>query len=130
MDIVFVGQNDDEVALEALEILKQKGVQVAQVSLLPDELPQEWIVLTGKNLPRRFPSGHVRIKKDEQTVFLRSNQERRAKNPVGFETAVVGIAIEFGALPPIESTRKRKRRKRSPFSRKTHPAGITEIYPE
>lgn len=124
MDIVFVGQSDDTIAIEALEILQRKGVQVAQVSAFSDELPKEWVILTGKNLPRRFPNGHLRIAKDQQTIFLKANQGRRAKNPDGFETAVVRMAIEFGALSPIKSSKKRKRRKGGPFSQKTRQAGI------
>ena len=130
MDITFVARETDAVALEALEILKQKGVRVNQVSSLPDDLPKEWVVLIGEGFSGHFPSGHLRIKKDEQRVFVRVNAPRRIKNPDGFEIAVVNMAIVFKALPRIEPRKKSNRRRGSPFSRKMRPAGIAGIYPE
>lgn len=129
MAITFVAQDKDAVALEALEILKQRKVQVVQVPRIPDEVPEEWVVLTGET-PPRFPNGHLRIIKEEQKVFVRNHRERRARNPEGFEAAVVGMAREFGALPPIEPSKKRRYGRGGPFSRKVFTPGITGIYPE
>lgn len=94
---VFVAvQGDQPVVFEALSILAGRGVATAISPETPSQLPQGCILLTGSNLPTRFPSSHVRVL--GQVVYVRLNPNKRERNPQGFRIAIEEMAIRLGVL--------------------------------
>ena len=109
-----VVQGDQPVAFEALHILAQRGAETAVLSELPSKLLDGHILLTGNNLPTRFPSAHLRMR--GQVVYVRVNAGKRERNPGCFEVAVVEMAIRLGAMVRASSP-KRHRERRYPYGR-------------
>jgi len=109
--LLFVAEEEDLLAREALDLLREAGAQTKVVWIAVESAPSNRIVLTGQRKPQRFPNAHLRT--EGNTVFVRRHPH---KDREGFRIAVLDMAVRLGAvyLPPRwrdpEKTPKRRKR--------------------